>query len=220
MIKLAVFDWNGTILSDVRYAAEASNAELAILGHPPITLKDYQQHFAVPLIKFFSALGIDLVNFEQKSSEIAAAFHASYEPKIAHAKTRPGSRALLKGLHQQGVRCVILSNHTLEGIYPHLERLKLTRYFEAVLANDTLVEMHAAGKADRLKHYLAAQNLKGSEAFIIGDTIEEITIGKAFGLTTVSITGGFSTPARLKQAKPDILVHKMSDVLPAIKEKL
>jgi phosphoglycolate phosphatase len=219
MIKLVVFDWNGTLLADNAAIVHGTNQELAILGLPPIDLATYRRHFDVPLVAFYKNFGVSAAVFRSQSGKLASAFHASYEPLVAAGRTRPGARRVLAGLHGQGYTQIVLSNHTVEGIYLHLKRLRLLPYFAAVLANDAVEGMHFKGKQDRLKQYLQENQLEAAEAVIIGDTVEEVRIGRNLGLKTVSITGGYNTAARLRAARPDAIIHSLR-ALPTVLEEL
>lgn len=48
MIKLVIFDWNGTILSDAAANLEAENRVLSLFNIEPITIKQYRERFEVP----------------------------------------------------------------------------------------------------------------------------------------------------------------------------
>lgn len=218
MIKLAVFDWNGTLIADAKALYEGVNKELAVFDLPPITLQQYRELSEIPVINFYKKFGISEKVFRAKSDAVAQAFHSYYEPRVAKVRTRSGARALLDNLHRKKIVRIVLSNHNVEAISLQLQRLKLQHHFEAILANDTLTGSHLVGKADRLKKYLQTSPIKPSEVVIIGDTPEEIQIGKKLGVKSISITGGYCTEQRLRTAGPDSLVHKLRDIENVIKE--
>lgn len=219
MIKLVVFDWNGTLFDDTKIVLEAVNAsEVKVLGIPPISLELYRETYDAPLHRFYENLGISRETFDAKSAEIAAKFHPIYEPLAAHARTRPGTKKTLRHLKKLGISCVILSNHTVEGIYLQLSRLKLTELFDAVLANGGTEEMHHTSKQHRLEHYLNEHNISPAEAIIVGDTVEEIRIGHNLGLNIVSITGGNNSEIRLKNAQPNAIIHNVTELIDIMEE--
>lgn len=219
MIKLVVFDWNGTLLDDTEIVLKAVNAsEVKVLGIPPITLERYRDTYDAPLHLFYENLGISRETFDAKSAEIAAKFHPIYEPLAAHARTRPGTKKTLHQLKRLGISCVILSNHTVEGIYLQLSRLKLTDLFDAVLANGGTEEMHRTSKQHRLESYLEENDINPSETIIVGDTVEEIRIGQNLGLRTVSITGGNNSEKRLRDAQPTAIIHTVPELNDVMEE--
>lgn len=219
MIKLVVFDWNGTLFDDTKLVLKAANAsEVKLLGIPQISLAQYRENYDAPLHRFYENLGISRETFDAKSAEIAASFHPIYEPLAAHAHTRPGTKKMLQTLKNRGISSVILSNHTVEGICLQLSRLKLVDLFDAVLANGEAEEMHHTSKRHRLEQYLGEVTIDPSEVIIVGDTIEEIRIGHSLGLRIVSITGGNNSEIRLKDAQPNAIIHTVSELIDIMEE--
>jgi phosphoglycolate phosphatase-like HAD superfamily hydrolase len=218
MIKLAVFDWNGTLLADTQAVVEGANKEFAVVNIPPITITQFREHYKVPLTDYYQKLGITSEMHRANSAEMAKAFHSYYEPRVARARTRAGTKDTLAQLKKDKISCVILSNHTMEGVYLQLERLKLTKYFDAVLANEVIGGAHFKGKKDRLVEYLKTHNVNAGHTVIVGDTEEEVNIGRELGLHTSAITGGHSSTARLKAVKPEFLIHNIKELLRIIKD--
>lgn len=218
MIKLVVFDWNGTILSDTSDVVFGVNARLKLFSHGPISVKRYQEVFQIPSSKIFESLGIDAQLSEIDIKRHSQVFYDTYEARAIHARTRSGAREVLKFLKEVGVKQILLSNHMVESIVTQCKRLKLTSYFDTILANDNSWTVEIKGKKDRLIDYLKSTNFKPNEVLIIGDSIEEIEIGKELGLHTVSISGGFVSTKRLKDAKPDVLIHNLRDLIEIVKE--
>ncbi len=214
MIKLVVWDWNGTIIDDVGITVQAVNSGvLPLLNLPKMTVSEYQDVFEVPIINNYLNLGVSEAEFQEKSEAISQAFHSHYEPLAAHAHTRRNIRGALLRLQETGVQSIILSNHTLEGIYLQLARLELEKFFTAVLANDDIEQVHRTGKQHRVEKYLSQHHFLPNEVAIVGDTAEEVSIGKNLGLHTIVITGGFSSQARLTAAKPDHLVSSVKEII-------
>lgn len=216
MIKLVVFDWNGTLFADSFAIAIAANQQLAALGQGPQTLAFYREHFDIPLINLFHKVGLSTDEVRANPQKIADIFHEFYEPMAARARTRRGARVILQTLQQKNIAKVILSNHPLEDIQFQLNRLGLSSYFELVLANELRGMAYLNGKQERLSTYLQQQHFKPAEVLIIGDTLEEIRIGKALGLHTVAITDGYASRKRLKAAQPDYIIHKLADLAPIL----
>ncbi len=213
-IKLVVFDWNGTLFDDTRIVLVAANAsEIPMLGLAPVTLAQMRDSYEVPIIKAYENLGVDPELFRQKSPEISPIFHKTYEPLVAKARTRPGARRLLDALKTNHAQMIILSNHTVEGIYFQLSRLKLGHYFSDILANENTNASHHTGKQHRLEAYLEKNHFEPNEVVIIGDTPEEVKIGRSLGLHTISISGGMCSRSRLVAAKPDYLVSSVKQVV-------
>ncbi len=68
-------------------------------------------------------------------------------------------------------------------------------------------------KQNRLENFLKKHNLQAKEVLIVGDTIEEIEIGKKLGVLTAAITHGNCSATRLKKAEPDYLINTLREVI-------
>jgi phosphoglycolate phosphatase-like HAD superfamily hydrolase len=218
MIKLVVFDWNGTLLSDTNAVQASVNASLKFLGHDPITIKHHREISEVPIARIYEKLGISPKLLNDKTKEYSNAFHTAYDERVLKARTRAGTRELLQFLDESNVQKIILSNHTKNSINFQFERLKLSLYFDAILANENNWSANSKGKKDRLVDYLKTVDSKPNEILIIGDSIEEVIIGKELGLHTVAITGGVTNTKRLIRSNPDVLIHKIRDLIKVVKE--
>ncbi len=219
MIKLVAFDWNGTLLSDALIATNADNKVLVSFGLKPISLKKFQECFDMPIKKYWTALGFDEKFFMENSSNIHKTFNKYYEPMADKSRTRAGAKELLKYLEKESIQAVIYSNHIAPAIERQLKRLKMHSYFQTILARENeqdFSHMHSRSKEEKLLDYVRKNKLKPSEVLSVGDTEEEIEIGKKHGFYTAAITGGYNTTGRLKKHKPDYLIHTLKSLVAVI----
>ena len=217
MIKLVVFDWNGTILSDNQAVIVATNKVLAMFGLKKVSLKRNQETFDVPVVNFYEANGLKPEVFWQNVDLISETFHSVYEDRADHCRTRAGARKTLKWLEEKGIESVILSNHTTSGIEKQLKRLGIKRFFCKVLANEDK-RTALKDKAKLLDGFLREKHFKKSEVLVVGDSPEEMKIAKKLGTKSVALTGGFYSTARLKKAKPDFLINNLGELAKIIQK--
>lgn len=219
MIKLVAFDWNGTILSDVTACLKADDAALIALGHKPISLNKFRETFEIPVLNFYAKLGLDVKNSPEKFEQSEKIFHETYDKLSAQAKTRLGTRKLLRYLEKHKIPAIIFSNHITGHINWHLKRLVLEKHFRHIIANEKIgMALVKRAKGEKLKSYLQGNNIQGEETLIIGDTTEEIEIAKELGAVCCAVKGGYSTSARLKAANPDYLLHDLRQIEKIISE--
>src|SRR3990167_8155487 len=219
MIKLVAFDWNGTLIADTQTVVGCTNEQLKVFGNKTIDIKIYRQTFEIPVNKFFENIGLDLKNIEKNYRKSSDIFHHFYEKKVKRCRTRSGTKNILKWLKTQKIKSVIVSNHATERITQQTKRLKIAEYFDTILANDNTHDSYTIkGKEKRLIDYLRKKKIVANEVLVVGDTIEEIIIGKDMGAKTVAITNGHSTTSRLKAAKPDYLINNLSEVIKIVKK--
>lgn len=53
---------------------------------------------------------------------------------------------------------------------------------------------------------------------IIGDSPEEVEIGKDVGIKTVAITGGYYSTSRLRKSKPDFLINNLIELIRIVRK--
>ncbi len=219
MIKLVAFDWNGTIFADTLAIYESNNASFKLLGIKPISFTTFKKYYDVPIKNFFLSLGASEEDLDRKALQIASAFHSQYELRVAKVRSRAYAKTLLDYLSKNNITSVIFSNHIVKSIKSQLKRLKIDRYFSEVIANSYLESaLEGRGKKNRLNNYMNDKDLLPSEVLIIGDTVEEIEIGKELGITTVAITHGNCSTIRLKKAKPDYLIRNLKEAIDIIRK--
>lgn len=219
--KLAIFDWNGTILSDTQASLKASNECLALYGKGPIDLATFQRTFHFPIIHFYVENGCRVDDILKSSDLANTTYQKAYGAYSKHCRSRHGARDLLKWLHKNDVTCMILSNYLTRMIEPVLERLRLTPYIHHISANecDGSTILHKTSKLERLSEFMTKRGYAPKNAFIIGDSMEEPEIAHQLSLLSFSITGGCVSEARLKKAGADHIVHQLSALKPILTEK-
>lgn len=219
MIKLVAFDWNGTLLADTQTVVDSTSEELSELYGRKIDIKEYRREFVIPVVTFFKNLGISQEDLDKNYGRSSDIFDREYQKRVFKTRTRYGTRKLLAWLKDQSIKSVIFSNHSTYRVIQQTDRLKITHYFEKILANDRVLDAYSIkGKEKRLIEYLAKIKIKHNEVLVIGDTDEEIIIGRDMGSTTVAITNGHSTTTRLRAVHPNYLINNLEELIGIIKK--
>ncbi|HUQ84831.1 MAG TPA: HAD hydrolase-like protein [Candidatus Limnocylindrales bacterium] len=214
MIKLVSFDWNGTLFADTTALVKGVNVILKLFNHKPVTIQEYRNHFDVPVRRTYIGVGLSESQVDNNSKLIAETYHPIYEASAAKSRTRANSKKLLRWLEKEKISSIIFSNHIEDKIIMQLKRLKIERYFSTVLANYHIESSQKSRmKKEKLREYIKIKKLRPMDVLIIGDTIEEVEIGKELGCTTIAITNGSCSTSRLKSSKPDFLISNLSEVI-------
>tara|TARA_B100001989_G_C24541855_1_gene468092 strand:- start:910 stop:1590 length:681 start_codon:yes stop_codon:yes gene_type:complete len=219
--KLAIFDWNGTLIADTKPAWVASNACLKFYGVGPITFQKQRETFDFPILHYYKRNGCDIDRVLATKDEANEIFQNEYDRLAANARTRSGTRELLDWLQGHNIDCMILSNYLTVKIESHLKRLKIRDYFSYISAHncDGTSILSSTSKLERLSDFMIKRGYQPKNAFIIGDSMEEPDIGRHMGVTSIGITGGCITEKRLRKAKPDHLITHLSQTKSILKEK-
>lgn len=215
--KHIVFDWNGTLLDDIHAMVACTNIMLAAEGREAIHIDHFQQHYNVPFETFYRGMGFNEEEVKKLMTHENTSFHTNYEPMADIAPLREGATDILTYATAEGVQNVILSNHLVDPIRVQLRRLEIEHLFAEVLAYaDKSVQFKDMTKGERLKRFMAKQEMNPAHTMIIGDSVEEIHIAKEQGLISIGITGGCVSASRLAAEKPDYLIHSLKDLKPIL----
>jgi phosphoglycolate phosphatase len=217
VVKLVIFDWNGTLIADTVAIVKTSNLIFQKLKNKTVDIKFLRENFRLPLSDFYMALGDDEKVAAELAHEHALIFYSNYEGFITKIRTRSGAKEALSYLKQKGVRAAIFSNHISEKIHPHLKRLKIDTLIDAVVANDSgLANTREKNKEEKIRKFLKEEKVRPDEAIIVGDSLEEIEIGKNLGMKSVAVEDGNYSTKRLREAKPDYLVSNLKEIIKII----
>ncbi len=214
MTKLVVWDWNGTLFADTAACYEADNHVIKSYGGNAISIGTFRDTIAIPAIDFYIQHGCNREELLATPERLAGLFHTFYENRSKNCRLRKGARSVLKCIRDDfHAESVILSNHTVDGINFQLSRVGIEDYFCGLLANDDKnASMKGRNKREKLNDYMEAKKYEPKDVAIVGDTTEEIEIGKFFGIKTIAITDGYYAAWRLRESKPNYLITCLEQV--------
>ncbi len=212
MVKLIMFDLDGTLVDSARDITNALNYAVEPYGIEPLTVERTVGMVGGGLTKLMQTLlGPDradimpevLIRFLEYYSAHLADFTAPY----------PGVPETLQRL--SAFKKAVISNKREALSRKVLEILGLAGHFAIILGSDSVEEKKPSPKPlflimDRL-------GLAPSEALMVGDSIYDIQAGKAAGVRTVAVSYGYREKESLSSA--DYLIDHM-DELPAVIENI
>jgi len=214
-IQLVIWDWNGTLLADTEACMGAGNHVIETFGGKTLPRNIYSRVFDFPTLNFYCNQGADKKSMI--ANDFAGVFHEYYGPRASRCRTRKGAQKVLSWLNEKSIVSVILSNHLTGAIRQQLRRLRIEDHFAEVLANEEIGSTASGNnKIHRIKEYLSQSKYLPSQAIIIGDSPEDIGIGKELGMRTIGLTGGYFSTSRLKGSGPDHLIgnlHKVKEII-------
>ena len=220
--KLAIFDWNGTLIDDSFANHVGSNATFKVAGRPPITMEEYRDTMDFPLIHFYNRNGIDTDTYLSQTALFNDAFMNAYKVEQEKAGLRRGALEVLDHLLDRGVTLMILSNHIQEHLEEQMARLHVHAKFKHICGNPVFrsEELTKMTKLGRLQKLIAEHGYNMNEAFIIGDSLEEPDIAKTMGMTCVSVTWGCFSEERLRKSPTHHIIHELSELLPVLESDI
>lgn len=190
-----VWDWNGTLLDDLTLVVAATNVSLATVGGPTITAEDHRRDFRRPIADYYGhVLGRAVSHAE--FLQLDRVYHDFYREGLLDCALAADAEAAMRAW--PGTQS-LLSMWFHEELVPEVTRRGLHAAFERV---DGLRPGVVAGgqKAEHLAVHLDALGVKGADAVLIGDSVDDAHAAASVGATCVLYGGGFTHPERLLEA--------------------
>lgn len=204
-----LWDWNGTLLSDVELVVRMNNLVFATHGYPPTTEEEYRRLFRFPVREYYYALGVTPEDFVQ----IAREWNDAYMEHFPGTPLAKGAPDALRRFREAGFRQVIISASQRDQLlrqvrsFPELEGL-----FDEVLG---LEDVYAVSKVQLAKDYLARSGVQPDEAVFLGDTDHDAEVARAIGCRCYLISGGHQTDDTLRRSGANVL-GRLSELYPIL----
>lgn len=186
-----VWDWNGTLLDDLELVVEATNAALAAVGGPTVTVAEHRRDFRRPVWEYYAhVLGRDVS--DEEFVILDEIFHETYRAGLARCRL---ARDAVEALSAWRGTQSLLSMWFHDELVPLVTGHGLTAHLTRV---DGLREPVGGGaKAPHLEAHLKALGLSGKECVLIGDSVDDADAAAAVGARVVLYRGGITSEERL-----------------------
>ncbi len=196
------FDLDGTLADTVGDILPLLNAALEAFGHAPCVRRE---NIGPPLedIVRNACPGIA----EDRLRELVNWYIPRYRASsFARTQVYEGIPALLARLRQEG-RSVFLATNKPEGITARLlEAKKLTPFLNDVVCRDSVPGRQLA-KTDMLSLLLSRHGLEARDSVMVGDSLFDMTGGRASGMATAAVLYGYGERQKLLTFRPDHVVE-------------
>ena len=219
MIKLCIFDLDGTILDTLSAIAYFGNNALTKCGFPAIDEPHYK-YFAgdgriILVHRMLQFLNSDTPENYQKVSEI---YDLEYE-KSPNFKTIPfdGIQNLLTELKNRGIKIAVLSNKP-DNVTQEAVKIFFGDIFDFVegAVNNVRSKPEPTIALKICKNFGISPN----ETLFIGDTNVDILTGKNAKMKTAGVLWGFRGKQELLQNGADYIASKPMEILAIIENEI
>lgn len=198
-----IWDFNGTIVDDVRLGIDSVNTMLSARGLPTVDSVDtYRSKMVFPISDYYRKLGFD---FDlEPYADLALEWVKLYCDGEHTVKPCRGVEDALKMLRDAGLRQIIISASELSMMENSLRRIGLYEYFDEIIGQDNTF---AWGKTESVKEYARRMNCV---PVVIGDTLHDYEMAQALGADCILYTGGHGWYEKLCET-PSHLVDDLRD---------
>jgi phosphoglycolate phosphatase-like HAD superfamily hydrolase len=187
-----VWDWNGTLLDDFSLVVQATNSAFAAVGGRDVDPDEHRRRFRRPVAEFYAEI-LERAVDEDEFGKLDRIFHEAYRLGLTTmALAADAKEALTSWPGTQS----LLSMWFHDELVPALETYGLTGHFTRVDGLRTEIGGHL--KAGHLAAHLRQLGVDGSDAVLIGDSLDDADAASSVGAGVVLYTGGFTDATRLR----------------------
>ncbi len=216
--QLLIFDFDGTLIDSVPDLAVATNAMLEQLGKPTHSLTTIQGWIGngSRLLVERALVGhtevVEGALSKEDTDEAEQLFFAAYN-NITNSETL-AYPDVDKGLHHlkaAGYTLALVTNKPIRFVPKILENFGWTALFSHVLGGDSLATKKPDGAP--LRHTCEVLNFRPDQAFMIGDSINDISAGKNAHIETIGLSYGYNYGKDIRDSHPNHAFDSFAELL-------
>ncbi len=194
MTTHVIWDWNGTLLDDVRFSVGLMNGLLEKRHMPTLQgLDDYYRAFAFPIRRYYANVG-----FADDDVFLAVA-HEWMDAYMA-GESACGLRATaveaMDLLSRNRISQVVVSASEIGNLTKQVERLCLLDRFDALCGLDNI---YGTSKVDIARGWLMKSGADARDVVFIGDTSHDFEVASAVGCRCILVSGGHQARAAIME---------------------
>jgi pyrophosphatase PpaX len=203
MIKALLFDWDGTLADSAGLGLKAFQQTFAELG-VAFRLEVYEATYSPNWYATYEALGLP----QDKWRTADDLWMKHYGEQTAELIEDVAETLLT--LKQKGYCLGVVTSGTESRIYREIAGSALRECFDVVICNEHVVNKkpHPEG----LELALQRIGKLSSEAAYVGDSPEDIQMGKQTGVLTVGVRSSYPSSARLASAEPELMLDSIAEL--------
>ena len=205
---LVIWDWNGTLLSDVDVNVRTINILLHKRGISQIPSREaYLERFRFPVIDYYRELGFntDVENF----SDIADDYINVYNVEARDAGLYDGTREVLEAVRDMGVRQAIVSAADGDRLRGEVKSHGIDGYFTDIIGKG---DNRGDGKIALGQGFVNSTGVPASKILFVGDMEHDAELAAACGCDCLLVARGHMSCERLEKLGVPV-VDDISDVI-------
>lgn len=209
MMRLYVFDWDGTLMDSVGRIVACLRLAAREQGLADLGDQRFGDVIGLGLPQAIERLypGLDMLLAERFREAYARNF---VEARGVPSALFPGARAVITELRVRGHRVAIATGKSRRGLDRVLAELDLLYAFDATRCAD-----ETASKPDplMLDEIIAELGVERSATVMIGDTEYDLEMAARAGVRSVGISHGVHARERLLRHGPEVIVDSLPEIL-------
>lgn len=211
MIKMAAFDFDGTIADTVPMCIKAFRTAVSPYAGHELTNQEILQTFGLNEIGMVKAVIKD--NWQSALQD----FYSYYE-KMHNSCTEPFPYIwdLIKHLKEKNVITALITGKGQKSCYISLKKLGMENCFSEIMVGDEICN----NKAESILKLLKKYHIKKDEFYYVGDAIADVTACREAGVTCLSAAWAHSVDLEeLKKINPAYIFTSITGLMTFLESK-
>ena len=190
--KHIIWDWNGTLINDLRLWCEIMNGLLTRRDLDPISVERYREVFTFPVREYYKKVGHDVS--DENWEIISYEFMNEYEERKNECELFDEVHKVLEKIDSIGIKQSVLSAYSQHSLEEIIDHFKLTNFFVRLIGLDNI---YAAGKLDNGIKWMKELGHDEGEVLLIGDTVHDYEVAREIGADCLLIAEGHQEKSKL-----------------------
>lgn len=201
------WDWNGTIIDDLKINFSVINTLLSDRKRNTISLSQYRQAFTFPIKEFYGRVGLPINNEEYE--KLVSDYWALYKSKSKDIPLMVGMLEVLNMLEKNQIKQYVLSASDKKMVFDQMSVYGIRELFEDVIAPQ---DGYAFGKIELAKQWMSKQNISTSNIIMVGDTLHDFETAEAIGIDCALVDMGHQDLNCFRQYSNIRVYHDIYDL--------
>jgi HAD superfamily hydrolase (TIGR01509 family) len=199
-----LFDWDGTLVDSAQLGLAAFEQSFAALG-VAFDREIYRAVYSPNWYSVYEAMGLPKEKWQLADDLWVQHYGQQTAQPVA------GAQETIVGLKQKGYRLGVVSSGSECRVGREIRELGLENFFETVVCNEQMdnKKPHPEG----LETAMRSLGCSSEVSCYVGDSPEDIEMGKRAGMLTVGVRSDYPTSWKLKSHQPDILIESLTELL-------
>jgi HAD superfamily hydrolase (TIGR01549 family) len=199
-----LFDWDGTVVDSAQLGLTAYEKAFAELGIP-FDHETYRAVYSPNWLAVYEGMGLPKEQW-QRADELWTQHYGSQSAELIE-----GAGKTIAQLRKKSYRLGVVSSGNHRRVNREIEELGLAGYFAVVVCHEQI--MNRKPHPEGLEIAMRSLGCSQTEVGYVGDTPEDIEMGKRAQVLTVGVRSSYPTSWKLKPAEPDLYLESIAELL-------
>jgi len=213
-LRAVIFDFDGTLVDSLDAFVEAMAAAVKALGLPPVSRERLAELVRLPADQSLPMLVPSSLNDKSLVERLVSEYRRAYSKlHLRLVRPVPGICSVLRGLKEAGFSIAVITRRRLmtAHVREELEFLGLNGFVDVLATYDTV--QSANTKLDLAVECLRKLKLKGGECAVVGDSPEDMEVGKRLKALTIGVLYGFHSKEEIISCNPNFTAERSTEIL-------